>query len=167
MMMRTIVVCASLIAISFLCLANCNEKDVSLSRAQIDALSKEILKNTPENVHFTKGTTFSWVLLRFSPEDRFPKIKREILSRMQGKYVVYESEKEIPIDSQRLGEDGKLLGYQDGFSFSIVLKPIDENRVEIRYRDWEGVLAASGRTIVYLWDGETWQVNKKRNGWIS
>ena len=66
-----------------------------LSKEQVESLATEVTTNTPEHVHFVKGTTFSWVL--FEQEDSGPAgLIEAVLNRLREKYTVYRSKEDVP-----------------------------------------------------------------------
>ena len=129
----------------------------ALSKTQIDTLASEIMEHTPEHVHFAEGTTFSWVLFEQVDSDADTALTTAVIDRLKKKYTVYRSEQEIPPTEIIRSESGKLLGYRDGFSFRFSVKFLGDHRVEVRYSDWEGNLAASSQTISYQWTGSQWE----------
>jgi len=129
-----------------------------LSKAQIESLATEIMRHTPEYVHFAEGTTFSWVLFTQKDEESLPGLTTAVLNRLQKKYTVYRSKEDLPSSELILDSRGNLLGYRDGFSFRFSVTVLAHNRVEVRYTDWEGNVAASSQKVSYKWTGSQWQI---------
>ena len=130
----------------------------TLSKAQVESLAVEILENTPEHVHYAKGTTFSWVLFEQQDPDPIPALTTAVLDRLKEKYTVYRSRDDIPATQLVRDESGELIGYRDGFSFRFSATVLGADKVEIRYADWEGNVGASSRTISYEWTDSQWKV---------
>jgi hypothetical protein len=139
------------------------EDDTShkLSTAQLESLATEIMRHTPEYLHYVEGTTFSWVLFTQETEDSLPGLTAAVLSRLRKKYTVYRSKEDVPSTELILDRGGSLLGYRDGFLFHFTATILGESRVEVRYSDWEGNLSASSQTVLYEWTGSRWKVIEK------
>jgi hypothetical protein len=128
----------------------------ALSKEQIEKLVPLIKENTPENTHFSRNTKFEWVLLKLSGKNPKEVDDAVTTSFRQAYPAVYLTEKEIPENRQVRGPNNTVVGYDKGFRFSFEIKMPERDIVEIRYWDWEGNLAGSGRTITYKWDGGKW-----------
>jgi len=129
-----------------------------LSEVQIEALATEILRHTPEHVHFEKGTTFSWVLFVEPTSDESPELTKAVLRHLKARYTVYRTRDEIPPDKITVDRSGDLIGYRDGFKFGFSVSVRGAAEVEIRYSDWVGNLAASSQSVAYRWSGSQWEV---------
>jgi hypothetical protein len=131
---------------------------IALSEQQSRALAEEIVKHTPEHVHYVEGTTFAWVLFNRQKEDPTPGVTALVLELLKKRYVVYLSEGEVPQDKMTV--DGGLILW-DGFRFSFLIRAADSTTVEVSYSDYEAPLAASWQTCKYRWDGSKWLVVSK------
>jgi hypothetical protein len=125
--------------------------------SKTEALAQEILRFTPEYVHFVEGTTFAWVLVPEVEAD--PALTTEVLRLLSKKYVVYRTESALPADA--VSREGELVYYKDGFRFEFTTRQVDPSTVEVVYSDYEGPLAASSQTITYTWNGAGWVVKKQ------
>lgn len=132
--------------------------DVAWSNAQIQALALRVLENTPEHLHWVPDTKFAWVLFDPTRVEAPEALRAEVLRQFKAKYIVYQSEAEIP-DNYIEMRNGQLAGYAKGFSFNFKLH-FEDKLVHIDYSDWEGVLAASGHTVTYRWNGKEWAIVK-------
>ncbi len=137
------------------------------ARAQVEALADEIVRHTPEHVHFEEGTRFSWMLLETQEPERIPGLNQAVLGRLRERYTVYLSQEDIPPDRQILAPDGTLQAYRDGFRFKFEVEILAPGRVKVRYEDWEGNLAASGQAITYAWRGSSWEVVEEGPLYVS
>jgi hypothetical protein len=60
-----------------------------LSANQVRVLAAEILRHTPEHVHFSEGAAFSWVLVEIPKADPTPAVTKAVLDLLSQKYTVY------------------------------------------------------------------------------
>jgi hypothetical protein len=141
-----------------------DQEPVSL---QTRLLAEEILKNTPEHIHFAPFTRFQWVLLSPKTQDNPPDLQEEVVRQLARKYTVYMKQEDLPEDLMTRGEDGTLIGYKGGFSFRYNVQFENETTVKIRYSDWEGNLAASFHWKRYEWTGHHWRVIEKSGILVS
>jgi hypothetical protein len=123
-------------------------------------LADEVLKNTPESIHFAPGSRFSWCLFQAARDDPLPELTKAVLAKLRRKYVVYLSDSEIP-ERMKLFRESKLVGYYDGFSFEVRAERLGPRVIKIQYSDWEGLHAGSGHYQVYRWTGSSWKVVEK------
>ncbi len=137
------------------------------AQARIEALADEIVRHTPEHVHYAEGTAFSWVFVELQEPQPIPGLSEAVLKRLRERYTVYRSEEEIPEDRLSRAPDRTLLGYQDGFRFKFEVEVLGPDRVKVRYEDWEGNMAGSGQTITYEWNGSAWEIVEKGPLFVS
>ncbi len=135
---------------------------------RLELLASEVLRNTPEHTHFAPETEFSWVYLQptiVAP----PALAAEVERLMVERYKVFKTHEEIPEDllSHVDAEGREHSMIRDGFYFSYEVESISPERVRITYRDYEGPLAASGRSVVYVWSGVEWTTESVDSRWIS
>jgi hypothetical protein len=162
---RILFLISFLLFCSFAFGADLPKSNITFTDRQIEILAEAIRANTPENTHFSKETTFKWVYLVFDssiPEN----LKDQVIKRFSKDYIVYLSYKDIPIENIRKTGD-YTIGYEEGFSFSLKMTNKNENTIEVFFEDVEGNRAASGFSIVYSWNGETWTKIGGDEGWIS
>lgn len=123
-------------------------------------LAPEVLKQTPEYVHFVEGTTFSWVLLQLEPGAVPPDLASEVKDLLAEKYQLLTTRDELTqdhlIERQLADGSSEFLGYRDGFLFSFTVNIIESGLVEIEYSDYESPLAASWHTVLYRWVNGRW-----------
>lgn len=134
--------------------------DGILTETQVNSLADRILENTPEYIHWSEGTVFSWVYLENEPQENLEALREVVLERLRAKYTVYLHEADIPEDLRNGAPEG-IRGYEDGFSFSYRVEQVSEGTIKVYYADWEGMLAASMRWIRYKWTGANWKVVEK------
>lgn len=155
--------CCLLLFSAFLCAGCAPDKvltsgELKLTRAQIDGLAVQILKNTPEYTHFSKGAEFSWVLLvpevRTNPQE----LQDKVLELLSKKYRVYSDEAALPESAVRKDAQGRLQSYKDGFSFSYTVTPAGSDAVKVQYLDHENPLAASAHHKIYKWGWRGWRI---------
>jgi hypothetical protein len=136
------------------------------SYEQLSSLAREVLAQTPEHTHFAKETKFEWVCFRPAREgDLFPRFTELVRHELRDKYAVYSTETEIP--ASFVGHDAVATSYRSGFLFSVALRKIQSDRVEIEYQDYEASLAAGHRIIEYFWSDGRWQQTGVRDDWVS
>jgi hypothetical protein len=126
----------------------------ALTVTQSAALAQEVLRHTPEQVHFAKGTVFRWVLLtegRSDHPEAFPAIRAALASQ----YTLYLNQAELPPGAER--SDGMGPMFVDGFAFSVTIRRVDANTIEVDYSDYEGSLAGGSQTIRYRWRRNRWR----------
>ena len=123
-------------------------------------LAEEVLKNTPEHLHFSPGAIFSWCYFETPEPDPIPSLTEAVLTKLRAKYTVYLAESEIP-PSYKVERDGRFVGYRRGFHFRLRTEVLDERTVKIHYYDFEADLAASFHFEVYKWTGSAWKVVEK------
>ncbi len=133
----------------------------ALSETQIRLLAEEILKNTPEHTHFSEGTVFSWVVLAPEVQTNPQALQDEVMRLLKEKYKVYLDKNRLPDDVLVKDENGQLIGYRHGFSFSYFMTPESKGHVKIHYSDYEGRLAASAHWKRYGWTGRNWETVEK------
>ncbi len=127
---------------------------IRLTREQTKLLADEILKNTPEYIHFKK--TFLWVLISSEAKDNMPELFEEVIRKLKVKYKVYLNESDIPEHLKIRSSQGMLLGYKDGFKFVYKISSEKNNILIICYNDWEGNAAGSYHCEKYQWDLTNW-----------
>lgn len=138
------------------CLHGNSGKPVTLSPLQARRLASVIVRNTPEHIHFGPGTEFDWVLTDWAFASTPPEVEKAVLRLLAKKYKkVYRHEAELPPEALVMHE-GKLAGYQGGFSFGFEIEREGLGIVKVSYHDFEGNLAASGHWKWYLWNGLFW-----------
>lgn len=141
--------------------------DGILTETQANSLADRILENTPEYIHWSEGTVFSWVYLKNETQENLVALREVVLEKLRAKYTVYLDEADIP-DELRNGVPEKILpGYKGGFSFTYRVEQDSERTIKVYYFDWEGGLAASMRWIRYKWTGANWKVVEKGPLFIS
>lgn len=128
--------------------------------SRIDLLAREILKNTPEYIHYDKGARFRWVVIG-TTHDTGSELHGEVIKQLRQKYTVYLSNDEVPERLKRRSRDGRLVGYKEGLRFSFRTEFREPRIVTIHYSDWEGSLAASWHWKRYEWTGTSWRVVEK------
>jgi len=139
----------------------------TLTQEQISALAERIVENTPEHIHWAKGTVFSWVLLSPETDSAPPALRDEVLARLKQKYTVYLRKEQLPDDVMMKDGTGKLIGYHRGFSFSFQVELEIERTVKVHYADWEGNVAGSRHWTRYKWAGSNWKVAEQGPLWVS
>ena len=129
----------------------------NLSKNQLCLLAQEVMKNTPEYIHFADAH-FSWVVL--APEVQMnPKaLQYEVMTLLKAKYKVYVDKKDLPDELLAKDKDGKMIGYEGGLSFSYSADFKEKGIVIIQYGDYEGNLASSGHYKRYKWNGKNWEI---------
>jgi hypothetical protein len=161
-------ICIALVSAS---LGNCvhlrpSERQ-TLTREQTRALAQRIIDNTPEHVHWAKGTVFSWVLLSPEINSNPPELRDEVITRLKQKYTVYLRKEELPDEVLMKDSTGGLAGYRCGFSFSFQIELESDRTVKVHYADWEGNVAGSRHWTRYEWAGFGWKVVGKSRMEIS
>ncbi len=119
-----------------------------------------VMKNTPEYIHFTPDTDFSWCIFEPLEPDILSQLTEAVLTNLRDKYTVYRSQSEIPHEKKVL-QDGKIVAYKDGFNFRIRVELINRQTVKIFYYDWESLGVGSCHHAVYQWTQDTWKVIEK------
>lgn len=139
---------AGLIMPGLLCAA-----DLSLSRRQADSLAREIVRHTPEHLHWVKGWRFSWVIFNMPDTDPFREVRERVRIRLAARYQVFSSESEVPPAMVVRDDTEPVPGprYIDGFKFSYEISVLDNGDIEIRYSDYEAPMAASAQRVRYRW----------------
>lgn len=132
-----------------------------LSKTQIRLLAQEILRNTPEYIHFSNSSHFSWVVLTPEVQANPQALQGEVLNLLSEKYKVYVDTKELPEDLIEKNSKGMMIGYKKGFSFSYTLTFEENGIIKIHYHDYEGNLASSGHFKRYKWNGKNWEIIEK------
>jgi hypothetical protein len=130
-----------------------------LSPAQAEGLAAEALRHTPENLHWAKGTRFSWVLFVVPKDSTQVDLMNRIRTKLAKRYQVFDTAADIPpglVDS-----DAGHTTYRDGFLFSVSVQIVDPKTVDVTYSDFENSLAASHQKIRYRWNGSRWRVRNK------
>jgi len=123
----------------------------------MEMLAEEVLKNTPEHIHFAPGANFSWCLFGGIEGDPLPDLKGEVLRKLRLRYTVYLAKDDVPPHYKQF-HDGRLAGYHRGFSFNVRVETINRSTIRIGFADWEGSLAASSHWKVYKWTGSRWRI---------
>ena len=136
--------------------AGCSSR---LSEQQAKALADEILKHTPEFVHFEPGAKFRWAVFSVPSENPYPDVTDRVRTGLRERYVLYSDAGAIPPET-RLDLRGAE-GYRGGFLFSVNIKRVARKKVEVEYKDFEHALAASEQTVVYEWTNGAWKVVSK------
>ena len=154
---------STIILVALIALVSCThlsqkEPDTrQLTDVQVRLLATRILENTPEYIHFDKGTSFSWVVL--SPEvNTNPKsLRDEVIRQLQQRYTVYFRDQELPDNLLIKDENERLFEYRGGFWFSFRVEFERQGTVKVHYADWEAMLAASSHWERYKWTGTKWK----------
>lgn len=121
-------------------------------------VAKAALQWTPEHIHFTEGTVFSWVCLELDKcENLTEQQKMELLEAFQENYkTVYKSESEIPKSLVHKDFNGNWSGYENGFSCNYSIVSHGPFWVKFRHEDLEGGLAGSWGNVYYVWLFGVW-----------
>jgi hypothetical protein len=143
--------------------ARANAEDaLRLSTLQANLLAQEIAKNTPEFIHYAKGTTFSWVMFDLKPDGSPANLTKAVYELFKTKYTIVGSEEELTSEQMRILHAREKV-YVDGFRFSYFVRSTGKNRIRVAYSDHEGPLAASMHDVDYEWQGNRW-VETGRSG---
>jgi hypothetical protein len=140
---------------TILLLCSCVRPTASPTRA----LAAEIVRHTPEYVHWDPGARFSWVWVHINGRDVDSDLTKAVLSMLRQRYIVYLRGEDIP--ANKVVQEGGYPEYLDGFKFEFKVTHLNSSMVEIVYKDYEGQLASALQTIVYEWNGSDWVVKKK------
>ena len=139
-----------------------------MTEEQIHKLAEKILENTPENIHYAKGTTFSWVLVKSEEMYANPQpLQNNVVQLLKRKYTVYFDEESLPAGAVFRDSDGHWIGYNDGFSFRWRVNSCGQNKVKVEYFDLEGNLGAAFHWKIYRWDRQDWQIAEAGNPIVS
>lgn len=138
----------------------------NLSTTQLRLLAQEVLKNTPEYIHFANAN-FSWVVLAPGVQTNPQALQDEVMTLLKAKYKVYDDKKDLPDELLHKDKEGKLIGYKGGFSFSYSVDFEEKGIIKIQYGDYEGNLAASGHYKRYKWNGKNWDIVEKSSLVVS
>jgi len=138
---------------------------IIFTQPQINQLVRIIKSNTPENRFGDGPVSFQWVCLNMG-ENIPADLKAAIVKEFKSYYQVYLERKDIAEQSiKRSGND--IIGYRNGFLFTVKIMPKGENSIELTTEDYEANLSSSGETMVYTWNGSDWVASKKGLAWIS
>ena len=144
------------------CSSHSPHRDAStvFSESQIDSLVQEIMRHTPEYTHYVEGYKFDWVLFTPPDKDPYPAITNKIRSELKQKYTVYDKDGDLPAELISYDPDDPVGGkiYLGGFEFSVEIRRLYENTIEVTYDDFENSMAAGNQTIRYQWQGNRWKV---------
>jgi hypothetical protein len=127
----------------------------NLSNAQLASLAAEVLRQTPEYTHFTPGGHFDWVLFVPPSPDSHPKITSYLRNALKKKYSVYDKRSDLPPSYIEKGQVGD--NFVGGFQFTVTVKRLDNDTIEVEYKDFEGPAAAGDQTIRYQWQKTAWK----------
>jgi hypothetical protein len=146
-----------LIVILLVMAQGCNS---SSDKPDYSLLAEEVLKNTPEYIHWVPGTKFSWCLFERPEQDILPGLTQAVIAKLRKKYILYQSESQMG-NTCGIFQDGKLMGYRSGFSFRIRVEIMNQQTIKIHYSDWESGTAGSAHFKVYKWTGKSWKIIEK------
>ncbi|HET6266726.1 MAG TPA: hypothetical protein VFG11_03340 [Acidobacteriota bacterium] len=119
------------------------------------SLAAEVLRQTPEYTHFAPGAHFKWVLFVPPSPDPYPEVTKTLRTALKKKYSLYDKRADLPASSIEKTPAGE--GYVGGFQFTVTIKQLDKDKIEVQYNDFENPIAAGDQTIRYQWIKGAWK----------